>query len=55
MELNHQQTYYQDSKDWYQEKYELIAISRNRYRLLAIGLGVMLSLSMIGIVSIMPL
>lgn len=47
--------YYQSAKDWYEEKYELVGISRNRYRLLAIGLSVLLALSITAIVTILPL
>lgn len=47
--------YYQAAGDWYQEKYELISISRQRYRMLAIGLGILLGLSMTTFTAILPL
>lgn len=52
---NHPPTYYEHAKDWYEEKYELIALSRNRYRLLALGLGCLLFLSMASHIAILPL
>lgn len=49
------ENYYQSAKDWYQEKYELIGISRNRYRLLSIGLGSLLALSLGAVITMLPL
>jgi type IV secretion system protein VirB8 len=48
-------TYYTESSSWYQEKYESITCSRNRYRVLAFLNSVLLGLSLIAIVSMMPL
>ncbi len=47
--------YYTLAKNWYQEVYESTLCSRDRYRLLAIFLGGLLSLSMIALVIILPL
>ena len=48
-------SYYQAASSWYEEKYELIAISRNRYRFLSLGLGVLLALSFSALISLLPL
>jgi type IV secretion system protein VirB8 len=47
--------YYQAAKDWYQEKYELITVSRNRYRVLAMGLGLLLALSFGAFIMLLPM
>lgn len=47
--------YYQSSTSWYKDKYELATLSRHRYRLLAIGLGFLLGVSLIAFIAILPL
>lgn len=47
--------YYQTAKNWSQERYELIEVSRNRYRLLAAGFGGLLALSIAAIIAMQPL
>lgn len=47
--------YYKQAKSWYEEKYELIEASLNRYRLIALCLGALLALSLISISVMMPL
>lgn len=47
--------YYQQANHWYQEVYENVAISRDRYRLLSIGLGTLLALSLTLTTILLPL
>ena len=53
--IGNKDNYYTEAKDWYAEKYELVEVSRNRYRFLSFGLGVLLALSLFSFASIMPL
>lgn len=50
-----QSNYYQSAKDWAYERYELVEVSKNRYRLLALGLGGLLALSIGAIIVMQPL
>ena len=47
--------YYQEAASWYQENYESVICSRNRYRLLALINSILLGLSVIAIVIMVPL
>lgn len=49
------ENYYQESKTWYSEVYESMICSRDRYRLLSIILAVLLTLSIVSLVSVLPL
>lgn len=51
----YQSDYYLQAKDWYQERYELVEVSRNRYRLLALGLSGLLTLTLGAIIAMQPL
>lgn len=47
--------YYQEAKSWYEEKYESVVCSRNRYRVLAFSLMGLLGLAISSICIMMPL
>lgn len=47
--------YYQTAKSWYQENYEAVICAKNRYRLLAISLGILLGLNSIALSVLLPL
>ncbi|MBV9576408.1 MAG: type IV secretion system protein [Gammaproteobacteria bacterium] len=53
--LKENESYYTDAKSWYQENYESIICSRNRYRLFALINSILLGLSIIAIIIMMPL
>lgn len=53
--LSENDQYYQAAKTWYQENYESVTCAKNRYRLLAILLGILLGLSIGAIIVMMPL
>ena len=48
-------SYYQEAKSWYQENYESVVCAMNRYRVLAISLGILLGLSLIAFSVMLPL
>lgn len=48
-------SYYQAAKSWYQENYESVVCSRNRYRLSTISLGVLLAITLITMSVMLPL
>jgi type IV secretion system protein VirB8 len=52
---NTEENYYGAAKHWYEEVYESVLCSRDRYRLLAILLGGLLTLSLIALVVLLPL
>ncbi|MCE3237826.1 MAG: virB8 [Gammaproteobacteria bacterium] len=47
--------YYREAKHWYEEVYESVLCSRDRYRLLSVILGGLLTLSLIALVLLIPL
>ncbi len=47
--------YYEAAQDWYHDKYELVSISRDRYRILSLGLILLLALSMSSLMVMLPL
>lgn len=47
--------YFKEAKTWYQENYEVVTASRNRYRLMCGAFGLLLALAVTAIIIIMPL
>jgi len=47
--------YYQEAKSWYQENYESLQISRNRYRVFSCIMAFMMCLGLCAIITLLPL